>query len=79
MEVAAVGTLKQFSAEKMQKINLFETENFFCDIYCLEPGQGQKAHAHQEEDAGEEVAAPRPQRCGALLPHRAVCCWGNCT
>ncbi|TDI94531.1 MAG: cupin domain-containing protein, partial [Caldithrix sp.] len=29
----------RFSIEKMQKVNLFETRNFFCDIYCLEPGQ----------------------------------------
>jgi len=34
----------------MQKINLFETRNFFCDLYCLEPGQEQKVHAHQDED-----------------------------
>jgi len=30
----------------MQKVNLFETEQMFCDIYCLEPGQSQKVHAH---------------------------------
>jgi mannose-6-phosphate isomerase-like protein (cupin superfamily) len=40
----------RFSADKMQKINLFETRNFFCDIYCLEPGQEQKVHAHKDED-----------------------------
>ena len=40
----------RFSAEKMQKINLFETGNFFCDIYCLEPGQIQKPHTHEGAD-----------------------------
>jgi quercetin dioxygenase-like cupin family protein len=35
-----------FSAEKMQKVGLFETERFFLDLYCLEPGQSQKPHAH---------------------------------
>jgi len=40
----------RFAPEKMQKINLFETKNFFCDVYGLEPGQEQKAHAHQDED-----------------------------
>lgn len=40
----------RFAPEKMQKINLFETRNFFCDVYCLEPGQEQKAHAHSDED-----------------------------
>jgi quercetin dioxygenase-like cupin family protein len=39
-----------FAVEKLQKINLFETKNFFCDLYCLEPGQEQKLHAHKEED-----------------------------
>ena len=28
----------------------FETERFFCDIYCLEPGQAQKGHVHGEQD-----------------------------
>lgn len=40
----------QFAPEKMQKINLYETPNFFCDVYCLEPGQEQKPHAHDEAD-----------------------------
>ncbi|MCH7678319.1 cupin domain-containing protein [candidate division KSB1 bacterium] len=40
----------RFSIEKMQKVNLFETRNFFCDIYCLEPGQIQKAHTHNGAD-----------------------------
>ena len=39
-----------FAVDKLQKINLFETKNFFCDLYCLEPGQEQKLHAHKEED-----------------------------
>ena len=39
-------TSVRFSAEKMQKVNLFETGQMFCDVYCLEPGQGQKPHAH---------------------------------
>jgi len=40
----------RFSAEKMQKVNLFETKNFFCDVYGLEPGQEQKAHSHAGSD-----------------------------
>lgn len=50
MEVAAVAALQRFSAEKLQKVNLFETERMFCDIYCLEPGQAQKPHAHAGAD-----------------------------
>lgn len=34
----------------MQKVNLFETERMFTDIYCLEPGQEQKRHAHAGAD-----------------------------
>ena len=41
---------RTFSTEKMQKFNLFETENFFCDIYCLLPGQAQKPHRHHGAD-----------------------------
>lgn len=36
----------RFAADKLQKHNLFETANMFCDVYCLEPGQAQKPHAH---------------------------------
>lgn len=49
MKVASIG-VRQFDAAKMKKINLFETERFFCDVYCLEPGQAQKAHAHAGSD-----------------------------
>lgn len=50
MDVKDVFAAAQFSMDKMQKINLFETKNFFCDVYCLEPGQEQKVHAHKDED-----------------------------
>jgi len=50
MDVKDVLAVAEFSDEKMRKINLFETKNFFCDIYCLEPGQEQKVHAHEDED-----------------------------
>ena len=49
MKVATIG-VRKFDAAKMQKINLFETERFFCDVYCLEPGQAQKTHAHAGSD-----------------------------
>jgi quercetin dioxygenase-like cupin family protein len=41
---------RRFDAAKLQKINLFETPRFFCDVYCLEAGQAQKAHRHDEAD-----------------------------
>jgi quercetin dioxygenase-like cupin family protein len=42
--------VRRFDAAKMQKINLFETSRFFCDVYCLEPGQAQKPHRHDDAD-----------------------------
>jgi mannose-6-phosphate isomerase-like protein (cupin superfamily) len=59
MDVKDVFAAAEFSSDRMQKINLFETKNFFCDIYCLEPGQEQKAHAHQNEDKIYYVLAGR--------------------
>jgi quercetin dioxygenase-like cupin family protein len=46
----AVLSQRRFDGAKLQKINLFETERFFLDVYCLEPGQAQKAHAHAGSD-----------------------------
>ena len=48
-----------FSAEKMKKVGLFETERFFLDLYCLEPGQSQKPHAHAGCDKVYLVAQGR--------------------
>ena len=42
--------VRRFDAAKLQKLNLFETERFFCDVYCLEPGQAQKPHRHEQAD-----------------------------
>jgi quercetin dioxygenase-like cupin family protein len=39
-----------FSADKMRKNNLFDSERMFCDVYCFEPGQTQAAHAHAGSD-----------------------------
>ena len=50
IEVKSFAALRRFSPDKLQKLSLFETERFFCDVYCLEPGQEQKAHAHGGSD-----------------------------
>ena len=39
-------TARGFAPDKLAKHNLFETPQMFCDVYCLEPGQSQKVHAH---------------------------------
>lgn len=50
MNVKHLSEFTAFSAEKLQKHNLFQTERFFLDVYCLEPGQAQKAHVHGGSD-----------------------------
>jgi quercetin dioxygenase-like cupin family protein len=42
--------LVHFSDEKMQKIPLFDSPRYFCDLYCLKPGQHQRIHSHAESD-----------------------------
>jgi len=37
---------QRFAPDKMQKVALFQSEGFFLDLYCLEPGQAQKPHTH---------------------------------
>jgi len=37
---------ERYGADKLQKLNLFETADMFCDVYCVGPGQSQKLHAH---------------------------------
>lgn len=39
-----------FSAQKLNKVALAETERLLFDVYCLEPGQAQKVHAHDGID-----------------------------
>ncbi len=50
METRKIADEQRFSAEKMQKVNLFETDRMFTDVYCLEPGQSQRAHSHANAD-----------------------------
>jgi quercetin dioxygenase-like cupin family protein len=50
MKVINLSEFEQFSGEKMKKNNIFQTERFFCDVYCFEPGQEQKGHIHGEQD-----------------------------
>jgi quercetin dioxygenase-like cupin family protein len=39
-----------FSPEKLKKIGLCETPRLLFDLYCLEPGQAQKVHVHDDID-----------------------------
>ena len=50
MHVLNIESLVKFSDEKMQKIPLFDSAKYFCDLYCLKPGQEQRIHSHSESD-----------------------------
>jgi quercetin dioxygenase-like cupin family protein len=50
MKVVTLSDYQQFSQDKMKKNNMFQSERFFCDIYCFEAGQEQKAHIHGDQD-----------------------------
>ena len=50
MQRVVVANQARFAAEKMQKVPLFESGRFFCDLYCLAPGQSQRVHSHAESD-----------------------------
>lgn len=46
MDVQHLSSFSSFAQDKLKKHNLFTTERFFLDVYCLLPGQAQKPHAH---------------------------------
>ena len=50
MKVVKLADVVEFNPEKLKKVSLFDTENFLCDIYCLEPAQSQKVHSHGDSD-----------------------------
>jgi quercetin dioxygenase-like cupin family protein len=50
MEVRRIHDLIRFSNDKMQKLPVFDSPNYFCDLYCLKPGQDQRIHSHAESD-----------------------------
>ena len=45
-----VGDKIQFQPEKLSKIVLGLTGHFQLDLYCVAPGQAQKAHTHDAQD-----------------------------
>ncbi|MBI3812076.1 MAG: cupin domain-containing protein [Nitrospirae bacterium] len=50
MQIFDLQKNRSFSPDKLKKNNLAETDRFFCDLYCLEPGQEQKPHLHDASD-----------------------------
>lgn len=50
MEARALVSAFSFNPDKMVKNSLFDSKCMFYDVYCLEPGQFQKVHAHGGSD-----------------------------
>lgn len=50
MDCKDVSSLISFSPERMTKVSVCETPRLLCDLYCLEPGQEQRPHAHEGSD-----------------------------
>src|SRR5215471_8601054 len=50
MQALHIDSLVRFSDEKMQKVPLFDSAKYFCDLYCLKSGQDQRIHSHAESD-----------------------------
>ncbi len=50
MKIIELEEHRAFDPSRMRKNNLFETKNFFLDLYCLEAGQSQAPHTHAAED-----------------------------
>jgi len=44
------GEHARFQPDKMAKVALAATGRVQLDLYCLEPGQSQKAHVHDDAD-----------------------------
>jgi quercetin dioxygenase-like cupin family protein len=52
--------LASFSSAKLTKVGLAASERLLFDLYCLEPGQAQKVHAHDDIDKLYVVASGLP-------------------
>jgi mannose-6-phosphate isomerase-like protein (cupin superfamily) len=50
MEARALVSAFSFNPDKLVKNALFDSASMFYDVYCLEPGQSQKVHAHSTSD-----------------------------
>jgi mannose-6-phosphate isomerase-like protein (cupin superfamily) len=50
MDVKNALDARRFSAEKLVKTPLFESERMFCDVYGVSPGQEQRPHVHEDAD-----------------------------
>jgi mannose-6-phosphate isomerase-like protein (cupin superfamily) len=50
MDIRTVFDSRHFSPAKMQKVNLFATTRFFCNLYCLESNQAHEPERPTDSD-----------------------------
>jgi quercetin dioxygenase-like cupin family protein len=50
MDTVTLAQRRTFSPEKLTKVPLFDSGHMFFDLYCLLPGQSQRAHVHDASD-----------------------------
>ncbi|MBI4562338.1 MAG: cupin domain-containing protein [Candidatus Rokubacteria bacterium] len=50
MSKIRVGDLAKYSPDRMTKVAVASTTRVQLDLYCVAPGQSQKAHAHADLD-----------------------------
>ncbi len=49
METVTLARKRAFG-DAMKKVPLFDSERLLFDLYCLQPGQSQRVHSHQDAD-----------------------------
>lgn len=49
METVTLAQKRAFG-DALKKVPLFDSERMLFDLYCLKPGQSQRAHSHQDAD-----------------------------
>jgi mannose-6-phosphate isomerase-like protein (cupin superfamily) len=59
MERTRLAELIAFDERRMAKHRVFETDRTLTDLYCLDPGQEQLLHIHQDADKVLVVLAGR--------------------
>jgi len=49
METVTLAQKRAFG-DALKKVPLFDSERLLFDLYCLQPGQSQRVHRHQDAD-----------------------------
>lgn len=50
MSIARLDDFQRFDPARLVKAPIVDSPRFFCDVYCLEPGQEQAVHAHADAE-----------------------------